>query len=56
MDVPSRMEAFFIENPLEDRITGWFATHPAMSDRIEALIRYAGGHPDLGNATQPVAR
>ncbi len=56
MDVPSRMEAFFIENPLEDRITGWFATHPSMSDRIDALIRYAGGHPDLGNHPQPMPR
>ena len=53
MEVPSRMEAFFIENPLEDRITGWFATHPAMGDRIEALIRYAGGHPELSGGVPP---
>jgi heat shock protein HtpX len=42
-DVPSRMEAFFIENPLQNRITGLLATHPSVSERIEALVRYAAG-------------
>ena len=27
-DVPSRMEAFFIENPVSNRLTGLLATHP----------------------------
>ena len=43
LEVPSRMEAFFIENPMEDRITGFFATHPSMTDRIKALMAHAGG-------------
>ena len=42
-DVPSRMEAFFIENPLQNRITGLLATHPAIDERIEALVKYAAG-------------
>lgn len=42
-DVPSRMEAFFIENPMRERISGLLSTHPAMADRIEALRRFAGG-------------
>ncbi|MCB1548579.1 MAG: M48 family metallopeptidase [Hyphomicrobiaceae bacterium] len=42
-DVPSRMEAFFIENPVSQRITGLLATHPAIEDRIAALEKYAGG-------------
>ncbi|MEL7543395.1 MAG: M48 family metallopeptidase [Pseudomonadota bacterium] len=42
-DVPSRMEAFFIENPVADRVTGLLSTHPSMDDRVEALRRYAGG-------------
>ena len=41
-NVPSRMEAFFIENPVSNRITGLLATHPAMDERIEALQRFAG--------------
>jgi heat shock protein HtpX len=41
-DVPSRMEAFFIENPVKSRITGLLATHPPIPARIEALRRYAG--------------
>ncbi len=41
-DVPSRMEAFFIENPVADRVSGLFSTHPLIEDRVEALRRYAG--------------
>lgn len=42
-DVPSRMEAFFIENPLKSRLTGLFATHPAVDDRVDALVKFAQG-------------
>jgi len=41
-DVPSRMEAFFIENPVSNRVSGLLATHPSIEERIEALQRYAG--------------
>jgi heat shock protein HtpX len=41
-DVPSRMEAFFIENPVSSRLTGLFSTHPSIDDRVAALQRYAG--------------
>jgi len=41
-DVPSRMEAFFIENPVASRVSGLFSTHPAIADRVAALRRYAG--------------
>jgi heat shock protein HtpX len=41
-DVPSRMEAFFIENPVAGRLTGLLATHPPITARIAALQRYAG--------------
>jgi heat shock protein HtpX len=43
LDVPSRMEAFFIENPLQSRISGLLATHPSIDDRVTALVRYAAG-------------
>ncbi len=51
-DVPSRMEAFFIENPVSNRLTGLLATHPSMEERIEALQRYAGAL-DTGPESQP---
>jgi heat shock protein HtpX len=41
-DVPSRMEAFFIENPVASRVRGLFSTHPSVDDRVAALTRYAG--------------
>lgn len=42
-DVPSRMEAFFIESPLRGRAASLLSTHPAIEDRVAALKRYAGG-------------
>ena len=42
LDVPSRMEAFFIENPVAARVSGLFSTHPSVGARVEALQRYAG--------------
>ena len=45
-DVPSRMEAFFIENPVAGRLAGLLATHPPIAARIEALQRYAGAEAD----------
>jgi heat shock protein HtpX len=44
VEVPSRMEAFFIENPVRASLSGFFDTHPSIESRIAALERYAGGH------------
>jgi heat shock protein HtpX len=41
-NVPSRMEAFFIENPVSGRLTGLLSTHPSIDDRVAALRHYAG--------------
>jgi heat shock protein HtpX len=54
-DVPSRMEAFFIENPVSNRLTGLLATHPSMDERVEALQRYAGAMDAAPAAPPPPA-
>lgn len=54
-DVPSRMEAFFIENPLKSRLSGLLATHPSVDDRVEALELYAKGHDLAPGAPPPPA-
>ena len=46
------MEAFFIENPVSNRLTGLLATHPSIEERVEALQRYAGAL-DAGTAGPP---
>jgi heat shock protein HtpX len=53
MNVPSRMEAFFIENPVSNRITGLLATHPPIEARVEALQRYAGAMAEPSAASSP---
>jgi heat shock protein HtpX len=42
-DMPSRMHAFFIESPAMRPVSGLFATHPPIEERIAALVRYGGG-------------
>lgn len=42
VEVISRMEAFFIENPIPSRMSGIFSTHPHIEARIVALQEYAG--------------
>lgn len=43
LDVPSRMEAFFIENPLSGSSMSLLSTHPSIEARVDALQRFAGG-------------
>jgi heat shock protein HtpX len=43
VDMPSRMHAFFIETPAVRPVSGLFATHPPIEERIAALVRYGGG-------------
>ena len=38
-----RVKEMFIENPQAD-FASLFATHPPIQDRINALVKYAGGH------------
>ena len=53
-EVPSRMEAFFIENPVSNRLTGLLATHPPIAERVEALQRFAGA-VDVSPSPTPAA-
>jgi heat shock protein HtpX len=41
--MPSRMHAFFIESPAVKPGRGWFATHPPVEERVQALVAFAGG-------------
>ena len=43
VEVISRMEAFFIETPIAERVVGILSTHPSIEDRIKAIQRFAGG-------------
>jgi heat shock protein HtpX len=42
LDAPEEVRGLFLENR-EDGVFGLFATHPPIDQRIDALVRYAGG-------------
>jgi heat shock protein HtpX len=43
-DVPAKMSAFFIESPAGSQEVGFLSTHPSMQSRVDALVRFGGGH------------
>lgn len=42
--VPGQVRALFLHDAALSRAAGLFATHPPIEARIEALVRYGGGH------------
>ena len=49
---PDQVRAMFIDYPSHAGLSSMFATHPSIENRIDALVRYAGGldlpvHPEL---------
>ncbi|MDR3510900.1 MAG: M48 family metalloprotease [Caulobacteraceae bacterium] len=57
LDAPEEVRGLFLEN-VEEGLFGLFATHPPIEARIDALVRYAGGHvseprPGAAPATPP---
>jgi heat shock protein HtpX len=55
---PDQVRAMFIDYPTGVGLSAMFATHPSIDDRIDALVRYAGGldlpvHPELPPAPVP---
>ena len=52
--VPSEVKQLFIENPPELGLTGLFATHPPIAERI-AVLREIGGLRDEGRSFIPTA-
>lgn len=45
-NVPSGIMELCLDNP-RSGLSDLYATHPSIEDRVEALVRYAGGHPAL---------
>ncbi len=54
-DMPSRVSSFFIETPSLSGEPGWMSTHPSIQDRVDALVRYAGGIDPGPIAIEPPA-
>jgi heat shock protein HtpX len=50
---PAQVQEMFLDHPRAAGLGGLFATHPPIQARIDALVRYAGGHEvdeSTGNA------
>jgi heat shock protein HtpX len=41
---PAQVREMFLDHPRAAGLAGLFATHPAIDDRIAALVRFGGGH------------
>jgi heat shock protein HtpX len=50
--LPGQVQAMLIDSPEETLGNRWLATHPAMSERIAALVRFGGGRDPGPMATQ----
>tara|TARA_R110002073_G_scaffold210075_1_gene370621 strand:- start:2846 stop:3880 length:1035 start_codon:yes stop_codon:yes gene_type:complete len=51
-DAPDGVREMMLENP-HTGFAGWFATHPPIEKRIEALIDYAGGERRIPQSAVP---
>jgi heat shock protein HtpX len=40
---PSQIQEMFLDHAHPRGLSGWFATHPPIEDRIDALVRFGGG-------------
>ena len=43
IEAPPQIQEMFLDHPRAAGLAGLFATHPAIDDRIAALVQYAGG-------------
>jgi len=43
IEAPAQIQEMFLDHPRGKGFAGLFATHPPIEDRIDALVRYAGG-------------
>ncbi len=44
VQAPEQVQEMFLDHPRAAGFSGLFATHPSIDARIDALVRYAGGH------------
>jgi heat shock protein HtpX len=44
MNAPQQIQEMFLDHPPPRGFGGWFATHPSIDARVEALVKFGGGH------------
>jgi len=55
LPAPESVQGMFIENH-EKGFSSLFVTHPPISKRVEALVRFAGGRDEPVEIVAPAAR
>ena len=53
-EMPGQLQAILLEHPKGSRGASWWSTHPPMDQRIDALVRFAGGRLPEPLAVPPV--
>ncbi|MDB5372612.1 MAG: Heat shock protein [Belnapia sp.] len=51
--LPAQVQAMLLESAGETLGRSWLATHPALEDRIAALVRFGGGRDAIGRERGP---
>ncbi|HVZ14102.1 MAG TPA: M48 family metallopeptidase [Bauldia sp.] len=54
MNAPQQIQEMFLDHPPPRGFGGWFATHPSIDARIDALVKFGGGHDPGPVVDQPV--
>jgi len=45
LHAPAQVQEMFLDHPPGPGLSSIFSTHPSIESRIDALVKYAGGHP-----------
>ena len=53
MNAPQQIQEMFLDHPPPRGFGGWFATHPSIDARIDALVKFGGGRDPGPIADQP---
>jgi heat shock protein HtpX len=55
IQAPAQVQEMFLDHPRAVGLGGLFATHPSIESRIDALVRFAGGHAAAAGAVPAVS-
>jgi heat shock protein HtpX len=53
IQAPAQIQEMFLDHPRAHGLGAMFSTHPTIEARVDALVRFAGGHPPVAAEPAP---